>query len=244
MKKTNHQPIILVNMAVEHNAYGKECEIVVSHYVQAVSDAGAIPMLLPSLGKNEHFETLLDFADGVLLIGGRDYPPAFYGEEPHPMTQRNRLRPECDLNLAHEVLLRRELPVLGICGGCQLINIATGGKLIQHLPNSEFHVDGVCHASTIIKDGFFSRGCGLKAGDTLTVNSFHHQALHPDFLGEGLEITATAFDGSIEVVEMKGERMVMGIQFHPERMFNLIPGIFGVLRDEAAAFAGKRGARS
>ena len=104
-------------------------------------------------------------ADGVLLIGGRDYDPADYGEAVHPETVMNRLRPHFDIAFGKAVL-ERQMPVLGICAGCQLINIITGGKLIQHLDNTVEHRKGVFHQAKIIFDGFLpvwsTAGQGMK----------------------------------------------------------------------------------
>ena len=224
-------PRILLNMAVgELNK--REIEYLNSEYAWRVSVAGAVPVLSPSIERLELIESLLDVADGVLLIGGKDYDPRSYGEEPHSETAMTRKRPNFDLVFARAAL-RRDLPILGICAGCQLLNIVTGGKLIQHLGNAERHLSGVTHAVTVTYPGFFSRAVGAAAGSQVTVNSFHHQAVDPEHLGDGIRITGTAFDGTVEAIEMPGGRMVLGVQFHPERMDDLGPGIFALLAAEA-----------
>lgn len=228
------KPVILVNMAVDV-INGRENDVVISQYVQRVSDSGAVPMLIPSIEKEENIETLLDLADGVLLIGGRDYDPADYGEPAHPETMMNRMRPHFDIIFGKAVLKRR-MPVLGICAGCQLLNIVSGGKLNQHLENTTEHRNGVFHSAEILGDGFFSKALKLRAGDNVTVNSFHHQAVSPAAVGKGFKVTAKAFDGSIEVIEQEGSRMVLGVQFHPERMDDLGPLIFSILKEEAEKF--------
>jgi len=227
-------PVILLNMAVDI-INDRENEVVISQYVQRVSDSGAVPMLIPSLEKDEIINTLLDIADGVLLIGGRDYDPADYGEKPHPETKMNRLRPHFDIAFGKAVL-KRQMPVLGICAGCQLLNIAGGGKLIQHLDNAEQHGGGVIHRAEILHNGFFAAALGKSAGDTVEVNSYHHQAVAPASTGDGFRITARAFDGSVEAIEAAGARMVLGVQFHPERMDDIGPGFFSLLHDEAEKF--------
>ena len=224
-------PRILLNMAVgELNC--REIEYLISEYACRVSAAGAVPVLCPSIEKSEIVESLLDVTDGVLLIGGKDYDPRSYGETPHPETVMTRKRPNFDLVFARAAL-RRDLPILGICAGCQLLNIVTGGKLIQHLGNAEKHTKGVFHAATVTSSGFFARAVGAAVGDSLTVNSFHHQAVDPEHLGTGIRVTAVAFDGTVEAVEMPGARMVLGVQFHPERMDELGPEIFSLLAAEA-----------
>lgn len=227
-------PVILLNMAVDV-INSRENEVIISQYVQRVSDSGAVPVLIPSIEKTQIIETLLDIADGVLLIGGRDYDPADYGEIPHPETVMNRLRPHFDIAFCRAVL-KRQLPVLGICAGCQLLNIAAGGKLIQHLGNAAEHRNGVFHAAEIAHDGFCARALGTRAGEKVTVNSFHHQAVDPAALGMGFQITAHAFDGSVEAIEFTGSRMVLGVQFHPERMDETGPGFFELLKTEAEKF--------
>ena len=147
----------------------------------------------------------------------------------------NRMRPHFDITFGKAVL-KRQMPVLGICAGCQLLNIVSGGKLIQHLDNAVEHRNGVFHRAKILHDGFFARGAGLSAGDELTVNSYHHQAVSPAAVGAGFKITAQAFDGSVEAIELEGARMVLGVQFHPERMDDIGPGFFNLLKEEAAAF--------
>ena len=231
-------PRILLNMAVDV-VNGREVEMLISQYSDRVVAAGAVPVLCPSIERPEIVESLLDIADGVLLIGGKDYDPKSYGEEPHPETNMTRMRPNFDLVFARAAL-RRDLPILGICAGCQLLNIVTGGKLIQHLGNAEKHRVGTSHAATVTAPGFFSRALGVGPGAEVTVNSYHHQAVDPEHLGTGIRITGVAFDGSVEAVEMPGERMVLGVQFHPERMDDLGPRIFSLLADEARKGMGGR----
>ena len=223
-------PRILLNVLVK-TVDDHECEVLISQYAQRVSDAGAAPMLAPAIEKPEIIESLLDAADGVLLIGGPDYDPRYYGEAPHPETSLIRKRPHFDLAFA-TAALRREIPVLGICAGCQLLNIVTGGKLIQHLPNTAEH-RFTTHAATVLGEGFFARGLGAAPGTTVTVNSFHHQAVDPEHLGAGMRITGRSFDGTVEAIELPGPRMVLGLQFHPERMDDLGPAFFSLLTFEA-----------
>ena len=232
---TNKRPRILLNMVVE-NLRSREWEAIISTYPQRVAAAGGLPILMPSLQDEDLISQYLDNADGVIFIGGPDYHPKYFGEEPHPETNLKRLRPEFDIFFG-KMVMQREMPVLGICAGCQLLNIITGGKLIQHLDNYTEHKSGVHHYARITADGYFARAVNRKCGDSLTVNSFHHQALDKNFIGKDLQITAEAFDGTVEAVEIPGDRMVLGVQFHPERMDDLAPGIFNLLIEEARKFA-------
>ena len=231
-------PVILVNMAVDI-VNDRENDLVISQYVQRISDSGAVPMLIPSIEKEEIIETLLDMADGVLLIGGRDYDPADYGEDVHPQTVMNRMRPHFDIAFGKAVI-KRNMPVLGICAGCQLLNIVYGGKLIQHLENADDHRCGVTHSAEFLEDSFFAEALGKTYNGTITVNSYHHQAVSPEALGAGLRVTARAFDGSIEAVEAIGDRMVLGVQFHPERMDDIGPAFFSLLKKKAQLFMNSR----
>ena len=226
------RPAILLNMAVAM-VNDRESEVLISQYAQRVAESGAAPMLIPSIEDPEIVAALLDRADGVLLIGGKDYDPRYYGEEPRPETNMTRMRPHFDIAFG-EAVLASDLPVLGICAGCQLLNIVAGGKLIQHLGNADEHTGGVMHKATVDRAGFFARALGVAPGTEIAVNSFHHQAVDPAALGRGFTVTARAFDGTVEALEMPGERMVLGVQFHPERMDDLGPKFFKLLAEEAA----------
>lgn len=238
---TDRPPVILMNMAVNVVA-GKECDTLNSQYSQRVADVGGIPLLMPSIERADLIESWLDLADGVLLVGGKDYDPAFYGCKAHPETFLGRMRPHFDIAFGKAVM-QRKLPVLGICAGCQLINIVCGGKLIQHLDNADdFHKGGKMHDAQIIRNGYFADALNLDANDHLTVNSFHHQAVDPENLGANLQITAQAFDGTVEAIELDTpDRMVLGVQFHPERMDDLAAKLFKKLCSQAILYCQTNG---
>ncbi len=188
-------------------------------YVSAVRRAGGLPILLPNYPLNEaECDAYLDTLDGLLLIGGLDYPPEYYGRTPDSFTQRQRLNPESDLILTRAAL-RRELPIFGICGGAQILNIAANGKLIVHLENApDFHAGGKSHSAQLHGSRLLAGALALPDGAKFTVNSSHHQAVDPVYPGEGLAITARASDGSVEAIEGTGKRFLLGVQFHPERL--------------------------
>lgn len=233
MKK---QPVILLNAAFD-TYNNRECNILIGQYAERVAAVGGIPLILPVIENRELIVNSLTAADGVLLIGGKDYPAEFFGETTHPAADITRKRPRYDLWLSQYLLQDSTLPVLGICAGCQMLAIADGGKLCQHLPNAdEYHRGGKFHSAAICADGWLSRSLGVAPGRDFTVNSFHHQAVLGKSLQQ-LQVTACAADGTVEAIELPDKhRMVMGVQFHPERMDDLAPAIFGAFIANAATY--------
>ena len=193
-------------------------------YVRSVERAEAVPVVLPAL-RPEDAAALLERLDGLVLSGGIDVDPALYGREPHPKLGRvDRRRDEFELALTREALVR-DLPLLAICRGHQVLNVATGGSLVQDIPSE------LKGAETHDAPGRRTRRShtvdvtpGSKLGEilgegTLTVNSFHHQAI--DELGRGLVVSARSpKDGVIEGVERPGSAFVIGVQWHPESFWN------------------------
>jgi putative glutamine amidotransferase len=188
-------------------------------YPEAIERAGGIPVIVPLL-RPEAIAALLDRVDGVCLPGGPDLQPSTYGEEPHPKLGPTEPRVDAvELALARAAD-RRKLPILGICRGMQLLNVARGGTLHQHLPDvvgdqlehrqpdhgsvTTHHVEAAAH----------SRLRATLGGPKLEVNSFHHQAVRT--LGDDLVATAWAEDGTIEAIEEPSERLVLGVQWHAE----------------------------
>jgi putative glutamine amidotransferase len=190
-----------------------------TQYPEAIERAGGIPVIVPLL-RPEAIAALLDRVDGICLPGGPDVQPSAYGEEPHP--QLGPTEPRVD---AVELALvraadRRNLPILGICRGMQLLNVARGGTLHQHLPDvvgdrlehrQPEHGSVTTHR---VETALHSRLRATLGGPSLEVNSFHHQAVRT--LGDDLAATAWAEDGTIEAIEEPGERLVLGVQWHAE----------------------------
>jgi putative glutamine amidotransferase len=221
MKRT----VIGICAALERARWGvwdQGAALVPLSYIEAVQRAGAIAMVLPP---DAHVaadpEQTLSLLDGLMLAGGADIDPGSYGEPAHPQTIDTV--PERD---AFEIALtraavERDLPVLGICRGMQLINVALGGTLLQHLPEHLGHedhrrvlgsFDGADHDVELDQGSLAALAAGEVAHAT---KSHHHQGV--DRLGEGLKVTGhSTLDGLVEAVELADRRFVLGVQWHPE----------------------------
>jgi putative glutamine amidotransferase len=184
-------------------------------YVDRVVAAGGVPVLLPPVGSWGVVE--LSRLDGLVLAGGADIDPASYGEK--ALSTTGQPRPDRD-SVEFQLLdaaLRAHIPVLGVCRGMQLLNIALGGNLHQHLPNELGNADHLPVPGTFgrvqVKIAPDSRLSGI-LGQEVAVSCHHHQGV--DRLGSGLVPVAWAPDGSVEAVELSGEQFVVGVQWHPE----------------------------
>ena len=193
-------------------------------YVRSVEQADAVPVVLPPVSPGD-VPSLLDRLDGVLLSGGVDVDPALYGQAPHPKLRRvNRRRDDFELALTREAL-RRDVPILAICRGHQVLNVATGGTLVQDVPSlikGAVEHDGSGprwrHAHWVEVTAP-SRLREILGRDALPVNSIHHQAV--DRVGEGLVVSARCpEDGVVEGLELPGRRFVVSVQWHPESFWN------------------------
>jgi len=203
-------------------------------YLRAVQAAGGVPVLLPPQLSAAALGQLLTTIDGLLLTGGGDIDPARYGEEPHQsLVFVNEERDTLEIAAVREAI-SLGLPVLAICRGMQVLNVARGGSLIQDIP-SQFETD-INHSQPEPREEVthevaidpVSRLCGLLGSENVEVNSLHHQAVKT--LGEGLQAVAWAPDGIIEGIELMDAGFVVGVAWHPEDL---------VGREEALAlFAG------
>jgi putative glutamine amidotransferase len=193
-------------------------------YLRSVEQAGGVPLVLPALPAADA-ALVLERLDGLLLSGGDDVDPALYGRSPHPkLRDVDRRRDEFELALVREAL-RRDRPVLAICRGQQVLNVALGGTLLQDIPSelgvvADHDASGERterrHAVEVLAH---TRLHAILGRSDLDVNSIHHQAV--DRLGEGLAISARSpRDGVIEGIEVPGARFVLAVQWHPESFWN------------------------
>ncbi len=209
-------------------------------YLHGVTRAGGIATLLPPQPVDVGIAArVLTGIDGLIITGGRDIEPAAYGHRPHPATDEpDTGRDVWEFALLAEAL-RRRMPVLGICRGAQVLNVALGGTLHQHLPDIGHtgHQQGSATFSTSTIHTVPHTRLAALIGETAAVACYHHQGI--DRLGERLVVSAHDGDGVIEAAEMTGADFVVAVQWHPEET----PGdlrLFAGLVQAAAACTAER----
>ena len=201
---------------------GKEAAAVPNTYIAALARGGATPLIMPVVEDRRLLAHLMELVDGLMLIGGPDVDPFHYGQTPHPaLRQVTSVRDRVEFILTNWAL-RAKKPILAICRGIQVLNVAAGGRLWQDIasqvPDARKHdqypanrEDHLAHPVWIEPD---SRLAGICRQTQIKVNSLHHQAIR--HVGPGLRVVARADDGIIEGVESVGENWVVGVQWHPE----------------------------
>jgi len=213
------KPIIAISSDFTVDKSRERCAVN-TDYTNAITEAGGIPAVLPPLSA-EDISDALARVDGLLLTGGADINPARYGQEPHEKTKfLNPRREEADIALARTAI-DMDLPVLAICLGAQIVNVACGGDLVQDiesqlaspLKHSSVAQPKPMHEVTIDSGTKLHSVLGVSRLET---NSSHHQAMRN--IGNGLLINAHAPDDIIEGVEAIDKRFVIAVQWHPERM--------------------------
>jgi gamma-glutamyl-gamma-aminobutyrate hydrolase PuuD len=212
------KPIVGITTYVAPASFGVwqlDAALVPYDYVRAVERAGGRALLVPP--STEGVEETLDSVDGLIFSGGSDLDPGLYGQDAHPETKDIvRARDDAELALL-SAALERDVPVLAICRGSQVLNVALGGDLVQHLPDvvddgTHKHTPGVFadHDVDLVQD----ERLYPVLGESASVKSHHHQGFGK--LGEGLRVAAHAGDGTVEAVWDPSRRFAVGVLWHPE----------------------------
>jgi putative glutamine amidotransferase len=236
------RPVIGLCTALERarwSVWDQEAFLLARSYVDAVQRADGLAVMLPPDPDLERDpDEVLDLLDGLVLAGGADIDPAAYGAPPHETTAHTvPERDAFEIALARRAL-ERDLPILGICRGMQLMNVALGGTLLQHLPESHGHhehrrtpgsFDGADHDVRLADGSLAHRAAGETVHPT---KSHHHQGV--DDLGEGLAVSGwSVLDDLPEALELPGHRFALGVQWHPEA--DTRSRLVGALVEECAA---------
>lgn len=214
----------IIGITVPNQVRSKKVYSVINNdYIKSVQKAGGIPVLIPINNNIESVRTYSKKIDGIIFTGGEDISPLLYDENPlKEVLYISEERDNFELELfkeAHE----KNIPILGICRGLQLINVALGGNLYQdinfQIPGSYGHMprytlrSNLYHSVEIEKD---TKLFDIFKGRDLKVNSFHHQGIKK--LGENLKAAAVSSDGIIEAIEAENEKFLIAVQWHPENL--------------------------
>ncbi len=230
----------LIGLTMDSGDTRGKCQLN-ADYVESVVRAGGIPLAMPFAADPGAIPRILDVIQGVLFIGGDDLDPALYGEQWHQKAIRiEPRRQEFELALVSEVE-RRRIPAMGICLGCQLLNVHRGGSLHQFLPDLprdpmiEHRKDGrdmPAHPVRVDLQTQLGRAIGK---DQIEANTYHKQAVNR--LGRGFVVAATAPDGVIEAFEDPAFPLFAGVQWHPERLNDRAEhlAVFRLLVEKAAS---------
>lgn len=227
-------PLVAVSAGCR-TSRGRERVALGTSYVRALTGVGLVPLVVPPLLDPSHARCILDAVSGVLLTGGADVHPDAYGQPPHPrLEETDRQRDAVEIALLRGARERR-LPVLAICRGIQVVNVALGGTLVQDLPSdrpsSTRHAPAGRHALRVAPGSLLHR----TIGNVTRVNSRHHQAVNE--LAPGLRAVAWSADGVVEALEWAGESApwMLAVQWHPED--DTDPALFRGFARAAAAVA-------
>ena len=234
------RPVVGITTYITPASFGAwelESALVPADYVRAVERAGGRALLVPPT--TEGIEETLDALDGLIFSGGSDLDPDLYGQEAHPET--TGIVPERDRGelALLRAALARDLPVLAICRGSQVLNVAAGGDLVQHLPEQVGH-EQHRHTPGMFADHDVTLEAGTHLarllGQRVPVKSHHHQGFGR--LGKGLRVAAHAEDGAVEAIEDPARRFTVGVLWHPEAGEDF--ELFAALVAEAGRYRAER----
>ena len=234
-------PLIGITSSVWFDSHGRGFVRAYAPNANAIAQAGGLPVFIPSNIEESTLRCLYERMDGILLPGGGDIDPVLYGAQKHPATQRiDRARDDAEIAITRWAV-EDDRPVLGICRGHQVFNVALGGTLLQDIPSQmntnvphDFPDDvprsKLAHGVHVIPD---SRLAQILGETVLMVNSLHHQAV--DLLAPVLRAAAYSTDGIVEAVEIPDHRFSLSVQWHPEDLteYNPIRRLFQAFVDAA-----------
>ena len=229
----NRKPVIGITTGYDED---KKMLYLKEGYYEAIYQSGGLAVAIPFTCDEENLLEHLENYDGILLSGGSDIDPKFYGESNMPYNGTiSPIRDQCELFMAKKII-EANIPLLGICRGIQVMNVAMGGTLFQDIyaQNKEstmfMHTQSAptwypSHEITMKKDSWVYRSFGKEKGE---VNSFHHQAIKD--IGKGFEATSHSGDGIIEAIEYTKNRFCVGVQWHPELMWQHNPEFLNLFK--------------
>jgi putative glutamine amidotransferase len=205
----------------EARAPGRKSHVLYHDYVEAILVSGGLPLLLPTVAEDGNREAYAELLHGLLIPGSpADVDPIYYAEEPHArLGPVNPLRTDFEIQMVR-LVLRRQRPVFGICGGAQVLNVALGGSLYQDIPSQvakAFKHAGATDRAHMVDVLPGTQLAAILNVQEMRVNSLHHQAVKVP--GQEMVVSASARDGVIEAVEISSLPFVIGVQWHPERLF-------------------------
>lgn len=212
----------LIGLTSQSERTPAEISLLRRAYIQAVVQAGGMPVILPILAEGDYSEWV-DSLDALILTGGEDINPLFYQQPPHQaLGGVDTKRDECEIGLTRQWLATRK-PLLGICRGIQMLQVTAGGTLIQDIPSryptayrhsQKAPTSDPAHEVEIVPDSTLSEL--LQTSGNIQVNTCHHQAV--DGPAPGFRVSSKSADGIIESIEAEDGRLVLGVQWHPEEM--------------------------
>ncbi len=234
------KPVVGITSYAEEVTWGawvEQAALVPLSYVRAIERAGGRPLVIPP--SEGGIEETLAVLDGILFSGGSDLDPALYDAEAHPETQGvHEARDRAEMALL-AAALERDMPVLAVCRGSQVLNVARGGDLVQHLPEVLGHEEHK-HTPGAYSDHDVTLEPGTRVGGILgeraPVKSHHHQGFGR--IGEGLRAAGHAEDGTVEALEDPSKRFAVGVLWHPEEGEDM--ALFEALVEQAAQYREER----
>lgn len=226
---TNYSPLDELGLMTKLGLPGQEWQLLADDYIKGIERGGGVPVIIPILEQIENIVPLLGCLDGIVFTGGQDIEPRQYGQ--NAGKNLGTISPERDsqeIALAKKALYEMEIPVLGICRGHQILNVAAGGTLysdietqrVEAMNHTCFHAPKHhrAHEAEVLEG---TRMKDIFGQEILGINSYHHQAI--DRMGEGFKVSMVAGDGIVEAMEYPGERFVVSVQWHPEMMVDRCP---------------------